>query len=57
MKSAHRRSLRRLANMTPEPSRGAVAYQVGYYPLLLCWVKRPNESGPGFSWEFTAEEV
>ena len=57
MKSAHRRSLRRLANMTHEPSRGAVAYQVGYYPLLLCWVKRPNESGPGFSWEFTAEEV
>lgn len=36
---------------------GAVAYQVGYYPLLLCWVRRPNESGPGFSWEFTAEEV
>lgn len=36
---------------------GAVAYQVGYYPLLTCWVKRPTESGPGFSWEFEAEEV
>lgn len=36
---------------------GAVAYQVGYFPLLTCWVRRPNESGPDFSWEFTAEEV
>lgn len=36
---------------------GAVAYQVGYYPLLTCWVNRPTRSGPGFSWEFTAEEV
>lgn len=36
---------------------GAVAYQVGYYPLLTCWIKRPNESGPGHSWEFEAEEV
>ncbi len=35
----------------------AVAYQGGYYPLPLCWVRRPSESGPGFSWEFTAEEV
>lgn len=36
---------------------GAVAYQVGYYPLLTCWVRRPIESGPGFLWEFEAEEV
>lgn len=36
---------------------GAVAYQVGYYPLLLCWINRPTRSGPGFSWEFVAEEV
>lgn len=36
---------------------GAVAYQVGYYPLLTCWIRRPVESGPGHSWEFEAEEV
>lgn len=42
---------------TVEAIAGAVAYQVGYYPLLTCWVKRPSESGPGHSWEFEAEEV
>ena len=36
---------------------GAVAYQVGYYPLLTCWINRPVRSGPGFSWELIAEEV
>lgn len=42
---------------TVDAVAGAVAYQVGYYPLLTCWVKRSNESGPGHSWEFEAEEV
>lgn len=36
---------------------GAVAYQVCYYPLLLCWIGRPTISGPDFRWEFEAEEV
>lgn len=36
---------------------GAVAYQVGYYPLLTCWINRPTRSGPEHSWEFVAEEV
>lgn len=36
---------------------GAVAYQVGYYPLLLCWVMRPKKSGPDYAWEITCEEV
>lgn len=36
---------------------GAVAYQVGYYPLLTCWINRPTRSGPAHSWEFIAEEV
>lgn len=36
---------------------GALAYQVGYYPLMTCWVMRPSESGPGYAWEFEAEEV
>lgn len=42
---------------TVDAVAGAVGYQVGYYPLLTCWVKRPSESGPGFSWEFEAEEA
>lgn len=36
---------------------GAVAYQVGYYPLLTCWVLRPTRSGPEAAWELIAEEV
>ena len=36
---------------------GAVRYQVGYYPLLTCWLLRPNRSGPNPSWELIAEEV
>jgi len=36
---------------------GAVRYQVGYYPLLTCWINRPTRSGPDHSWEFIAEEV
>lgn len=37
---------------------GALRYQVGYYPALLCWVNRPSRSGPdGYSWELIAEEV
>ena len=36
---------------------GAVAYQVGYYPSLTCWINRPTKSGPAHSWEFVAEEV
>jgi len=35
----------------------AVAYQVGYYPLLTCWLLRPSRSGPDHSWELIAEEV
>ncbi|MBL0307648.1 MAG: hypothetical protein IPQ25_16960 [Chitinophagaceae bacterium] len=36
---------------------GAVAYQVGYYPLLTCWLLRPSRSGQDHSWELIAEEV
>lgn len=36
---------------------GAVAYQVGYYPLLTCWLLRPQRSGPASAWELVAEEV
>jgi len=36
---------------------GAVAYQVGYYPLLTCWINRPTKSGPAYAWELVAEEV
>lgn len=36
---------------------GAVAYQVGYYPLLTCWLLRPQRSGPEPAWELIAEEV
>lgn len=36
---------------------GAVAYQVGYYPLLTCWLMRPTRSGPQPAWELIAEEV
>lgn len=36
---------------------GAVAYQVGYYPLLNCWLRRPQRSGPEPRWELIAEEV
>jgi hypothetical protein len=36
---------------------GAVAYQVGYYPLITCWINRPVRSGPAHSWELVAEEV
>ena len=36
---------------------GATAYQVGYYPLLTCWINRPTKSGPAYAWEFVAEEV
>lgn len=36
---------------------GAVRYQVGYYPLLTCWLKRPQRSGPSPTWELIAEEV
>ncbi len=36
---------------------GAVRYQVGYYPLLTCWVMRPTRSGPEPAWELIAEEV
>lgn len=35
----------------------AVAYQVGYYPLLTCYLLRPSRSGPDHSWELIAEEV
>lgn len=36
----------------------AVRYQVGYFPMLLCWVFRPTLSGPeGYGWELIAEEV
>lgn len=42
---------------TVELVDGAVGYQVGYYPLLTCWVMRPRESDPGHAWEFVAEEV
>lgn len=36
---------------------GAVAYQVGYYPLLTCWILRPTRSGPEPHWELICEEV
>mgnify|MGYP001769704524 CR=1 FL=1 len=36
---------------------GAVRYQVGYYPLLTCWLLRPQRRGPAPSWELIAEEV
>lgn len=36
---------------------GAIAYKIGYYPLLTCWVRRPKESGPSPKWEIVAEEV
>lgn len=36
---------------------GAVAYQVGYYPLLTCWLLLPSRSGPAATWEFIAEEA
>lgn len=36
---------------------GATAYQVGYYPLLTCWILRPTRSGPEPQWELIAEEV
>lgn len=36
---------------------GATAYQVGYYPLLICWILRPTRSGPEPQWELIAEEV
>lgn len=37
---------------------GAVRYQIGYYPALVCWVNRPSLTGPeGYGWEITAEEV
>ena len=44
-----------LATVAETP--GAVRYQVGYYPLLTCWINRPTRSGPDHSWEFVAEEV
>lgn len=36
---------------------GATAYQVGYYPLLTCYLLRPTRSGPEPQWELIAEEV
>jgi hypothetical protein len=36
---------------------GAVAYQVGYYPVLTCWLLRPNRSNTDHAWELIAEEV
>lgn len=35
----------------------AVAYHVGFYPVLTCWLLRPTRSGPDHSWELVAEEV
>lgn len=42
---------------TVEAVAGAVRYQVGYLPLLLCWVKRPGRGGPSHAWELVCEEV
>jgi hypothetical protein len=46
---------------TADAASGAVAYQVGYYPLLTCWISRPTESGSrgdaSHRWEIEAEEV
>lgn len=42
---------------TVDAVTGAVAYQVGYYPLLTCWVLRPSRSGPEAAWELICEEV
>lgn len=36
---------------------GAVGYQVGYYPLINCWLLQPTRSGPEPRWEIVAEEV
>ena len=39
----------------------AIGYQILYFPLLTCWVQRPNESGSrgdaSYRWELVAEEV
>ncbi len=39
----------------------AIGYQVLYYPLITCWISRPNESGSRgeatYRWELIAEEV
>jgi len=42
---------------TVEEVTGAVGYQVGYYPQLMCWVRRPTHSGPEPAWELICEEV
>lgn len=42
---------------TVDAVAGAVKYQVGYYPLLTCWLLRPQRSGPSPTWELVAEEV
>jgi hypothetical protein len=42
---------------TVDAVSNAVAYQVGYYPLLTCWLLRPQRSGPEPTWELIAEEV
>ena len=42
---------------TVDEVTGAEAYQVGYYPLLTCWVLRPTRSGPEAAWELICEEV
>ncbi len=42
---------------TVDAVSGAVRYQVGYYPLLTCWVLRPTRSGPDAAWEIISEEV
>lgn len=42
---------------TVDAVAGATAYQVGYYPLLTCWLRRPTRSGPDNRWELIAEEV
>jgi hypothetical protein len=43
---------------TVDAVSGAVGYQVGYYPLLTCWLLRPSRSGPvDPGWELIAEEV
>lgn len=42
---------------TVDEVTGAEAYQVGYYPLLNCWVLRPTRSGPEAAWELICEEV
>lgn len=46
-----------LNEVTVAAVAGAVAYKVGYYPLLNCILRRPNTSGPGNAWEIVAEEV